>query len=348
MKIQEQPEKELHCLETNPSGSVLPLYQPFTNPTEESNWTKPARFPDFFLIGAPRCGTTSLSRYLASNPQVCFSRPKEPHYFSLLAPHDSLDDLETAYLARCFFHYREGHKAVGEGSTSYLATPHALPRILSVNPDAKFLAILRNPLEMLPSYHLRLLFSVMEDVKDFATAWSLQEVRMRGERIPRHCFDPHLLLYREVAKFGEQIERLYHLVGRDRSLVLLFDDFVRDPGALYRQVLTFLGVEDDGRAKFKRKFQSRFYRYRWLQQLLYAPLVSKAHIFDTLKRRINLKKVAGRKSWLKRLARWNRIDARPASLDPIMRRTLRDAFATDVDKLSTLLHRDLSHWLEIA
>ena len=171
---------------------------------------------------------------------------------------------------------------------------------------------------------------------------------MRGERIPKHCFDPHLLLYREVAKFGEQIERLYHLVGRDRSLVLLFDDFVRDPGALYRQVLTFLGVEDDGRTKFKRKFQSRFYRYRWLQQLLYAPLVSKAHIFDTLKRRINLKKVAGRKAWLKRLARWNRIDARPAPLDPIMRRTLRDAFATDVDKLSTLLHRDLSHWLEIA
>ena len=45
---------------------------------------KPARFPDFFLVGAPRCGTTSLSRYLAANPQVCFSRPKEPHYFALL------------------------------------------------------------------------------------------------------------------------------------------------------------------------------------------------------------------------------------------------------------------------
>ncbi|HEY6366539.1 MAG TPA: hypothetical protein VI585_17280 [Candidatus Binatia bacterium] len=62
--------------------------------------TRPERFPDFFLIGAPRCGTTSLSGYLADNPQVCFSRPKEPHYFSLFAPHASLDDLETAYLAR--------------------------------------------------------------------------------------------------------------------------------------------------------------------------------------------------------------------------------------------------------
>jgi Sulfotransferase family len=52
--------------------------------------TRPERFPDFFLIGAPRCGTTSLSSYLANNPQVCFSRPKEPHYFSLFAPRASL------------------------------------------------------------------------------------------------------------------------------------------------------------------------------------------------------------------------------------------------------------------
>jgi hypothetical protein len=81
--------------------------------------------------------------------------------------------------------------------------------------------------------------------------------------------------------------------------------------------------------------------------LLYAPLVSKAHVFDTLKRRINLKKVAGRKSWMKPLARWNTINVRPAPLNPTMRKTLRDAFATDVDKLSKLLQRDLSHWLEI-
>jgi hypothetical protein len=264
----------------------------------------------------------------------------------LLAPHDALDDLETAYLARCFSHYREGHKAVGEGSTSYLATPHALPRILRLNPDAKFLVLLRNPLEMLPSYHLRLLFSVMEDVEDFATAWSLQEVRMRGERIPRHCVDSHLLLYREVAKFGEQVERLYQLAGRDRSLVLLFEDFVRDPGAHYRQVLAFLGVDYDGRTRFRRKFRSKMYRSRWLQQWLYAPLVSKAHVFDTLKRRINLKKVAGRKSWLKRLARRNTIDARPAPLAPEVKHMLRDTLAEDVAKLSSLLNRDLSHWLE--
>ena len=125
-------------------------------------------------------------------------------------------------------------------------------------------------------------FTVMEDVEDFATAWSLQEVRARGERIPKHCLDPHLLLYREVARFGEQIERLYRLVGRDRSLVLLFDDLVRDPLTVYKQVLAFIGVEYDGRTRFQRKLGSRIYRYRWLQRLLYAPLARKARLVDTL------------------------------------------------------------------
>jgi hypothetical protein len=188
----------------------------------------------------------------------------------------------------------------------------------------------------------------MEDVEDFATAWRLQEVRARGEQIPKRCLDPHLLWYREVAKFGEHVERLYHLAGRDRSLVLLLDDLVRDPGAVYKQVLAFLGVEDDGRTRFQRKLQSKFYRSRWLQQLLYAPLGRKGPCVDTLYRRMNQKKASGRKSWLKPLARWNTINVRPTPLDPTMRKILRDTFITDVYKLSQLLQRDLSHWLKIA
>ena len=310
--------------------------------------TRPERFPDFFLIGAPRCGTTSLSGYLADNPQVCFSRPKEPHYFSLFAPHASRDDLENRYLVRYFSHYRESHKAIGEGSVSYLYSPDALRRILSLNPQARFIAILRNPLDMLASYHLRMRFTLMEDVEDFATAWSLQEMRARGERIPKHCLDRQLLLYREVASFGLQIERLYQIVGRDRSLVLLFDDLVRDPLTVYKHVLKFIEVEYDGRTRFQRKLGSRIYRYRWLQRLLYAPLASKARLADTLDLiwRMNQKKKAtGRKSRLERLAGWNTINTRPAPLAPDVKRMLRDTLAEDVTKLSNLLQRDLSHWL---
>lgn len=309
--------------------------------------TRPARFPDFFLVGAPRCGTTALSRYLAANPQVCFSRPKEPHYFALLAPDAAPEDLETAYLARYFAHHHAGHRVIGEGSVSYLYSPHAIERILQVNPDARFIAILRNPLEMLPSYHLRMLFILCEDVEDFAAAWRLQDARARGERVPRHCIDARLLLYREVARYGVQIERLYRAAGRDQCHVIVFDDLARDPAAVYRDVLKFIGVDDDGRTTFGRRYPSRIYRFRWLQELLYSVRSRRAHAVDTLQRTARAKKAAGRrKSLVKRLARWNRIERRPTPLDADMTTTLRAAFAEDVAMLSDLLGRDLRHWSE--
>ena len=116
---------------------------------------------------------------------------------------------------------------------------------------------------------------------------------------------------------------------------------------VYKQVLAFIGVEDDGRTKFPRKLQSRIYRYRWLPQWLYVTLGKKGPCVDNLHRRMNQKKASGRKSWLKRLARWNTINMRPKPLNPTMKKTLWDTFAADVDKLSALLQRDLSHWLEI-
>lgn len=307
--------------------------------------TRPDRFPDFFLVGAPRCGTTALSRYLADNPQVCFSRPKEPHYFALLAPDSSLADLETAYLSRHFAHHHAGHRAIGEGSVSYLYSPHAIERILAVNPDARFIAMLRNPLEMLPSYHLRMLFILCEDVEDFAAAWRLQDARARGEHVPRHCIDARLLLYREVARYGVRIERLYRVAGRERCHVVVFDDLARDPAAVYREVLKFIGVDDDGRTTFKRRFPSRIYRYRWLQELLYSVRSRRAHAVDTLQRMARVNKGPGRrKSLVKRLARWNRIERRPAPLDADMKTALRAALADDVATLSDLLARDLRHW----
>lgn len=306
--------------------------------------SKPPRFPDFFVVGAPRCGTTALCRYLAKNPQVCFSRPKEPHYFSLLAPDAPLADLESAYLSRYFSHHHAGHRAIGEGSVSYLASPHAVARILEVHPQAKFIAMLRNPLEMLPSYHLRMRFLLVEDEADFAVAWRLQEARARGERVPRHCVDTRLLLYGEAARYGVQMERLLRLAGPARTLALIFDDLVRDPGAVYRQVLAFVGADDDGRTTFRRRYPSRIYRYRWLQRLLFAAS-RKATGVETRTRRIKTTSTFRRKSLLKRLARWNRIEARPAPLGPDMQATVRAALADDVARLSELLGRDLRHWL---
>jgi len=317
-------------------------------PGEILNKPKTDRFPDFFLVGAPRCGTTALSRYLSRNPQICFSRPKEPHYFAKTDYIPDAVELKRDYLDRCFSHCTPAHKALGEGSVSYLYAPGVIERILHFNPQAKFIVQVRNPLKMLPSYHLRMQFLLQEDQADFTTAWGLQEARMRGESIPKRCLDPRLVIYSEVAKFGAQIERLFELAGRENTHVIVFEDFASDTAGVYQQTLAFLGVDDDGQTEFERRFESQMYRYRWLQDLLFVPATSNGKIVDTLQQRSRKYNPDGTKkmSFIKRLTNLNKVPKSPEPLTPHMADTLRETLRPDVQHLSHLLDRDLSHWTD--
>ena len=305
-----------------------------------------ARFPDFFVVGAPRCGTTSFCRYLARNPQICFSRPKEPHYLARLARDPSADELRRDYLDRCFGHFAPGHRMLGEGSVSYLYLPESIERIRRFNPDARFIALVRNPLAVLPSYHLRMRFLLQEDEPDFGKAWALEPARERGEQVPRHCLDPRLLWYSRVAMLGAQIERLFAVAGRDRSHVVVFDDLTSDPLGVYRRALEFLGVDYDGQTQFERRYGSQMYRHRWLQQILFVPAM-RSGVVDTLQRRSRKHNEDGskRKSLIARVVGWNKIAASPEPLTPQMAATVREVLRPDIAKLSRLLDRDLSSWL---
>jgi hypothetical protein len=303
-------------------------------------------FPDFFIVGAPRCGTTSLSRYLARHPQICFSEPKEPHYFSQVSKDFSTLEVQENYLARFFRHRQNSHQAVGEGSVSYLYSQQAIDQILKFNPRAKFIAMVRNPIDMIHSYHYRLLFTLDEDVQDFATAWSLQETRARGQQIPKRCREPRFLQYAKVAMLGEQIEGLYEKAGREQSLVIVFDDLITQTEKVYQQALDFLQVDSDGRKTFPRKMASKSYRFLWLQHLLYRPPKPVMRIAATPKteEKQNATKKPLVKRLRKRLSKINTIKRKPPPLDEVMRTKLKGTFSGDIQRLANLLDRDLSHW----
>lgn len=324
------------------------LFSSNPNPGEILNLSDNDRFPDFFLVGAPRCGTTALSRYLSRNPQICFSRPKEPHYFARTDYIPEMSELRRNYLDRCFSHCTSSHRMLGEGSVSYLHIPGAIERILHFNPMAKFIVQVRNPLKMLPSYHLRMQFLLQEDQTDIQTAWELEPARMRGENIPKRCLDRRLLYYSEVAKFGAQIERLFELAGRERTHVIVFDDFASDTAGTYRSLLEFLEVDDDGQTDFERRFESQMYRYRWLQELLFVPATSDGKIVETLQQRSRKYNPDGTKkmSFIKRLTGLNKVPRSPDPLTPQMADTLRETLRPDIQHLSGLLDRDLNHWLD--
>ena len=173
----------------------------------------PDSSPFAFIVGAPRCGTTFLSWQLQQHPDVCFSKPKEPHYF---AARDlrSLDKdqlrgaVQEEYLDRYFAHRREG-ATLAEGSVTYLYVPEQLEPILRLWPRAKFIIALRDPLTMLPSLHQRLRFIGDETISDFDRAWAAVPDRRAGRRVPRRCADPRWLDYREAGKLGSYLCLLY-------------------------------------------------------------------------------------------------------------------------------------------
>ena len=304
---------------------------------------KPAGCPDLFVVGAPRCGTTALCNWLEKHPRICFSQPKEPHYFSHLVTAGG--DLRRGYLRRFFYHYLpERHAVVGEGSVSYLYSKDAIEQILALNPDALFVVHVRNPVELVQSYHARLCYTLEEDEADFATAWGLQERRARGERIPRLCRRAEMLQYAEIGQLGKYLAQLYSVAGSERCLVNVFDDFRRNPRGSYERVLAIAGLETDGRARFPRKQSSRTYRRAWLHRALMRPSQGMARVVESAER-----SQPGQKRLMKRvrkgLLRWNTVERAPLPLSAETVASLRETFRDDVALLSELLHRDLRGWL---
>jgi len=309
-------------------------------------------FPRIFLAGAPRCGSTSISKFLSRHPQVCFSRPKEVFYFNHVTD-ESLPRIREEYLERYFSHYDpEQHRVLAEGSVSYLYEPDVIERILAIQPEARFIVAVRNPIDMLRSYHFRLVFLLEEDREDFVEAWNLQEARARGEQVPRLCRDPRRLLYQEVASFGKHIGRMLEIVGPERCHVVVHDDLSSRPREVSRQLLRFVGVDEDidaigfedGRSEFPHRMRSKTYRWRWLQRLLYKPPPA---VFRAAERREIERGVRpfGLKRLHKRLVKFNRIERAPDAFSAETRGMLREAFADDVRKLEQILERDLSHWV---
>jgi hypothetical protein len=191
------------------------------------------RLPDFFIVGAPKCGTTSLASYLRTHPKIYMSAIKEPNYFCFDVPglRDTYDRPET--YGRLFARARP-EQLCGEASTAYLFSREAVPAILSANPAAKIIVMVRNPIDMVVSHHSQKLYTLEENEPDPERAWRLSPARAKGEMVGSRCRAPKYLDYQSIGRLGEQVSRLEALVPKDQLLVIVFDDLRADPRRVYR------------------------------------------------------------------------------------------------------------------
>lgn len=311
-----------------------------------------------FIVGAPRCGTTTLASFLQQHPDVCFSAVKEPHFFT---QHDlrALDDarlrqvVEQEYLARFFGQCTGNEKLRAEGSVTYLYVPEQMLPILKSWPDAKFIIALRDPLSMLPSLHARLLVTGDETIRDFAEAWGKIGERAEGKSIPKSAIDPRWLRYDEAGRLGTRVAAFFDTVGRERCHVVLFDDLSADPRGSYRALCDFLEIDPWEGTDFEPQRINKTIRIGWLQRLLKRPPKAVRTALAGEKFRQREKKLGDGDGpaltaifrLRKRLLDWNKVPAKRQPLDPAVRQQIIDRMRGEVTLLARTIDRDLSHWL---
>ncbi len=301
--------------------------------------------PNFFISGAPRCGTTALYAYLAEHPQIFMSKVKELNYFASDFPHvqkitfKSVDDYHKIFVGA-----GAQHLAAGEASPFYLFSQVAFQNMFDYDRGAQVILILRQPVEFIESYHRLNLSLLREDEPDLGKAWDLQAERRAGRRVPKSARQAELLLYGDLGQFGRYVEKLFAIFPRQQVKIFLFDDLRTDPRAVYEQTLDFIGVPSDGRREFPQINANFENKSALLARLFHPP----QPVYQAFVKFIGLfgagfmEKVS---IVYNRLERLNTTRATRVTLNPALRARMLEHFRPDITKLSALIERDLSGWL---
>jgi hypothetical protein len=293
--------------------------------------------PDFFIVGAPKCGTSALTHCLNQHPEIFMPEGRDPTYFGSDLYKENPPSLSD-YLS--FFERAGSARRVGETSVWYLYSKRAAAEIEAFDPDARIIIMLRNPVDKMYSHHSQLVYSGNEDIENFEAALGAEPYRREGLRIPQTNHRPEGLLYREAARFAGQVERYLNVFGRERLHVVVYGDFHHDAPATYRRILEFLGVSPDFEPRFTVVNPNKYTRSKALRSFLQEPPETMRSLTRSVLPglvRYRVKEVARRFN--------TRYEPRPP-MDPELGRRLRREFAPEVERLGGLLDRDLSHWSE--
>jgi len=312
-------------------------------------------YPNFFLAGVPKAGSTSLYRYLDQHPDIYMSPIKEPNFFADEVRVANFSDefqnraaqrqqelrrfLAGPMTERCsagpvenwedyvrLFENVRGERAIGEASVCYLWSPTAITNILARVPTAKFVIVLRNPIDRaLSQYRHMLSFAQrpMTFTEHVQTALASQSTQF-SEVYP----------FLRFGIYGEQLERLFHGVPRERVGVWFYEDYSSNPRGMLKEMFRFLGVDEQFEPDFsERHMEARVPRSYAANKLLRGGHLARM-IRTTVPQRI---RVGLRTIFFQPRSAVVMTDA-DCSL-------LADYYRTDVLKLSALLGRDLSAWL---
>lgn len=298
--------------------------------------------PNFFIIGAQKAGTTSLYHYLSQHPQIFMSPKKEPFFFNHEIdakgqvvreafggpgpPHVKFANIGE-YCA--LFRGVSGEKAIGEASVLYIYAPGTAERIKRYVPEAKVIALLRNPADRAYSAFLHAVRIGREPLTDFAQALREEEDRIRDNW-------HYVFHYRTRGLYHAQIERYYEVFGTEKVGVWLYEDLTNDPVGVVQSAFRFLGVDyaftPDVSTKHNPARVPKSQAARSMIRFMNTTLPFVGKVFPPVSEKAR-----------QLVTSLTLIEAAP--MDPETRRGLIEGYREDVLKLQELIGRDLSVWL---
>lgn len=287
-------------------------------------------WPNFFIVGSIKSGTTTVYNQLKRHPDVFLPRVKEPNYFSQFSssvtPSLVIQDTKDLRTYQRLYRRSGGYKAVGDASPFYLYNCGTPASIHSVAPHAKIVIILRDPVVRAYSHFLMdITRGILKPHLSFLDI-------VKAYQFNRNV-DDRYTPYIDLGLYHAQVERYINTFGRDRVKVLLFDSLKRDPTGMFHELALHLGIDSE---PFKSMNLTRIHNgYR-------APRLSLAH---RLAISPPVSKVAQTvvpipvRSWL-----FNSVllaDARPPQICEQSGQFLQHLYAPDISRLEELLDRPL-------
>ena len=294
-------------------------------------------FPNFFIIGAPKCGTTSLQYYLEQHHDVFFA-PKELHFFGEdLNIKNHFNDIEK------YKSYFSGaaQKAKGEASVWYLYSQTAPHEIKALVGDTKIIICLRNPVDMIYSLHGETIYNGYETEVDFEKALTLEHGRKAGLNIPSSATFAQCLLYKENGLFSKHIERWQQVFGKENVLLVLLDDLKSNALEVTNKTLSFLDVSELENINSETQNEAKDFASLGLHQKFKSPKNWEKNLIRLL---LPSKKI--RERILNKIYQANIQKSVKKTMSAELRNKLSQFYVEDIKSTEKLIDRNLNHWMK--
>ena len=294
--------------------------------------------PDFFIVGAPKCGTTALHQCLKQHPGIFMPSTKLDFFGKDL-------HFKTSRLTRQqylqHFHAVKDEELAGDIYVMYLFSKLAASEIKQFNPHAKIIIMLRNPVDLIYSHHNQLIFDGDEVITNFQEALEAENDRKKGLKIPPTLINlVDGLYYKEIVKFYEQVKRYLDELGRENVHIILYDDLKDNFKHVYRETLKFLCVNTEFIPEIEVVNPSKSYHSYFLHRMMrQTPYILKWLFrcivpFKPLRHNIML-----------HAEKMNVYYGERTAMNENLKRQLNNEFRDEIMQLGDLIGKDLNNWV---